>query len=835
MYGVNRHHPIRRCQFPPWKAALLPLYQFLVAKNREVHLEDDAATSELAREFRRTLMRIMITCDLDDERERLVDRFQARLSESPLPTLRVNEFGFIDFAAKLCSFLDAEHCHATPPFSFGDVVGALDGFLRPSDPVLLTPKRLKPATTSVSQQSAVLSAIPSAIHSAMLPPATPSSAATGRSIVKPTPLKFSTKDMSTAAETTHAALDPKLTAELKHSLWHTLDDSFFDTYFPAVSSEPQPPVFPAEPSEAEVVRWFRGYYDLCQMTMTATEKRGHRWAWNTSPTRALFHPESPKRKIDLFMASKRSARQSTTRGPAHWADVAVVGELKQQQGLNDISHDVIVQISNYVRETFGTQPGRRFVHAFSIINCKMRCWLFTRSGGVASRAFALDDPSGLSLFRRVFAGYLRMSRWDLGLANIDRKATVIGDKIFHLDPEPLWPARGIVTRGTTCWLAEPADELAAEDKPYVVKDSWRFSQRENEAIMLRDCQQAGVEGVVEYISHDISFEPETVHQIVGPAVLQAAMPLELQRTSKKRRNPEVSTSASKRIKSDTPSEAPLRRSSSRLRQKKTRTASMSQMASSLASSMPMSSPTPRKYSCPTSPITTSIPNRIHTRLVTSRGTRITECAPLTLLPAFRDAIRGHHSLLTRAHLLHRDISQNNIMATHPCAPRADGYAGFLIDLDHAQRLSCSASGAPERTGTYPFLSIEALEGGPEFLHTFYDDLQSFWFVFLYTCTPPEATAGWYLPAEDASGVKIALGLDDVRFDKLLGLFVDDDALRCAAREAREILWPHRRRIERARLKSVRESMYAGLVRAFDRALWMLAPEMALFREEWESE
>ncbi|KAA8894616.1 hypothetical protein FN846DRAFT_766552, partial [Sphaerosporella brunnea] len=50
---------------------------------------------------------------------------------------------------------------------------------------------------------------------------------------------------------------------------------------------------------------------------------------------------------------------------ARWEDVVVVGELKDQQKMGDLSPKMVIQISNYVRETFEPQPGRRFVHAFT--------------------------------------------------------------------------------------------------------------------------------------------------------------------------------------------------------------------------------------------------------------------------------------------------------------------------------------------------------------------------------------------------------------------------------------------------------------------------------------
>ena len=50
-----------------------------------------------------------------------------------------------------------------------------------------------------------------------------------------------------------------------------------------------------------------------------------------------------------------------------------------------------------------------------------------------------------------------------------------------------------------------------------------------------------------------------------------------------------------------------------------------------------------------------------------------------LLEALRDAIKAHQSLYTVGKILHRDISENNIIITDP--EKTGGFAGMLIDLD----------------------------------------------------------------------------------------------------------------------------------------------------------
>ena len=57
--------------------------------------------------------------------------------------------------------------------------------------------------------------------------------------------------------------------------------------------------------------------------------------------------------------------------------------------------------------------------------------------------------------------------------------------------------------------------------------------------------------------------------------------------------------------------------------------------------------------------------------------------------------------------------------------------GFLIDLDLAIRIKDQQpSGAPSRTGTKVFMAVGALMNEP---HTFMQDLESFFWVFLWIC------------------------------------------------------------------------------------------------------
>ncbi|CZR52492.1 uncharacterized protein PAC_02369 [Phialocephala subalpina] len=103
-------------------------------------------------------------------------------------------------------------------------------------------------------------------------------------------------------------------------------------------------------------------------------------------------------------------------------------------------------------------------------------------------------------------------------------------------------------------------------------------------------------------------------------------------------------------------------------------------------------------------------NRIYCCLVVSSAGR-----PLyayrsvrELLEALCDTIARHRSLLENGKILHRDVSENNIIITEPAAEGAP--KGRLIDLDLAKELDSVPSGASHRTGTMQFMAIEVLQG-----------------------------------------------------------------------------------------------------------------------------
>ncbi|TBU56638.1 hypothetical protein BD310DRAFT_604670 [Dichomitus squalens] len=118
--------------------------------------------------------------------------------------------------------------------------------------------------------------------------------------------------------------------------------------------------------------------------------------------------------------------------------------------------------------------------------------------------------------------------------------------------------------------------------------------------------------------------------------------------------------------------------------------------------------------------------------------------------AIRDGIRGHRVAMTRAGILHRDVSVNNILIVDDPAEQ-DQFTGFIHDFDYssmsrdfptANSASLSAVALSEllvgdddggelkeRTGTFHFMSTRLVAG--TLAHSPYHDLQSFYWVLLW--------------------------------------------------------------------------------------------------------
>jgi serine/threonine protein kinase len=143
---------------------------------------------------------------------------------------------------------------------------------------------------------------------------------------------------------------------------------------------------------------------------------------------------------------------------------------------------------------------------------------------------------------------------------------------------------------------------------------------------------------------------------------------------------------------------------------------------------------PSKRSCSTSPVkrqTITAPNRVHRRIVLRDfGKPIYKASSrASLLSAMKACIEGHESLRSKAGILQRDISTNNLMINED--EENPSWRAFLIDLDLAiKERREGTSGAKGKTGTRVFMAIGVLLGEQ---HSFMHDLESFFWVLFWLC------------------------------------------------------------------------------------------------------
>ena len=500
--------------------------------------------------------------------------------------------------------------------------------------------------------------------------------------------------------------------------------------------------FPDPPVQNKVYDW---WFSLQKRFFP--KERG---VYCTSTSKDLTGSEAQKRQVDLFVKPNDRGLSKVMHGPNdrdlskfthEWKDVEVIGELKES---NNDKKATLLQIGRYVRDVFSSQPTRRYVHAFSLCGNSMEAWVFDRSGPFGMAAFDIHDEP--ERFIRMIAGYVMMSDDELGLDTFTERdgtrqfITITEDATgkeerLRLDPSPIAYQRAIVCRGTACFRAMALD---SEYPQYVVKFSWTSDRRAPETELLRLARQRGVSGVAELFGHrqiasikemreGLTFAKPHVFRNATPSssFSQSKSPSLLIRSfsqiqglgnaegsGRKRKSVDAGTGSSKRSRSNS-----LRTEQSKQENEVTYAVEDTQTTSLFSENKNV------------------FDNRIFRCLVISpAGKSICDFQSIKqLLEALRDAIKAHRSLYTVGKILHRDISENNIIITDP--EKTGGFAGMLIDLDLAKEVGKGPSGARHRTGTMEFMAIEVLLG---YAHTYRHDLESFFYVLLWLC----ARRGW---------------------------------------------------------------------------------------------
>lgn len=415
-------------------------------------------------------------------------------------------------------------------------------------------------------------------------------------------------------------------------------------------------------------------------------------------------------------------------GIPDWTEIMMIGEIdgdnnprSYQQGLADLL--------SLAEQVFEAQPIRRFLHGIYIRGSVAEPWVFDRMGLYSGQSFDLSkDGPRLAI---LLAGYSLMTNEELGMDTFIHKdngqnfiwlSNSDSERLF-LETRPFVAPRQLIGKAVTCYKARSGD---SEPWKAVVKFCWKSEKEEMEQKILHLVKERKVWGVIQLLDEG---NIESIASMHRGLTLGVSRKLSMDKT----------ISDTGLIDSQTII------GHSELLQDKRSNPDESRMLS---------------YTI-TSP----------------HGRHIIEytCIKEFLL-ALRDAIKAHRSLYTTGHILHRDISINNIIITEAMTPEESH--GTLIDLDAALDMTAEKSSQKTITGTKPFMAIGLLDGEE---NAYRHDLESFFYVLLFSATidrkvglPPDTPLQrWVVGTWAELAVRKSHDLADPRFDEVLAGFQSD--------------------------------------------------------------
>ncbi|KAM5342897.1 hypothetical protein ACJ41O_013863 [Fusarium nematophilum] len=473
--------------------------------------------------------------------------------------------------------------------------------------------------------------------------------------------------------------------------------------------------WPAGAKESDVLTWFDGLIPKLEAFA------GDRISTPAARRKLLAQPKTPlvgstgKRSMDIgFVNSDITYDPDSADSRYRWSHILVAGELKSNPKADKASI-AWIDLATYAREVLAAKDTRRFVLGFTLCGSLMRVWEFDRLGGIASEQFDINKNDGGLQFVTTILGFLWMNEDGLGFDPTIIKSD--GERYIEIErdgqtqrliiDEVMKRAPCIAGRATTCWKAHRRED---PQTPLVIKDSWQYTDRDEEGILVQEATEKGVVNVARYYHHEtvrVRGADDDVRSNVrkGLDITKA--------TNYRPGRPMLPSSAS---------------ASSVSRKGRSSSAGVKRPSSETDAALP-----PSKRSCSASPTKASVealPNRVHRRVILrDYGKPIYKASSrVALLAALEGCIEGHESL-HNAGLLHRDISINNLMINED--DENPSRRAFLIDLDLAIKAQREgASGAKGKTGTRAFMAIGALLGEQ---HSFMHDLESFFWVLFWIC------------------------------------------------------------------------------------------------------
>ncbi|KAL2050081.1 hypothetical protein ABVK25_009691 [Lepraria finkii] len=445
-------------------------------------------------------------------------------------------------------------------------------------------------------------------------------------------------------------------------------------------------------------------------------------------------------------------------------------------------------------------------------------------------------------FIRALAGYAMMDDEELGLDtfteqdDIGRFITISKDATgkenrMQLEEGPLVKQRAVVCRGTTCF--------PSSDQANAVKFSWTSDKRPPEADHLRLAREKGVEGIAKLVGYQ---------RITSISELRSGLTFPYPHRFR-----DGTTSATKSFSQTQPSQSfgPIQNLSiSKTSSKRKRKRPGDERGSRKKSKLSQQYEAAQNSGEPAVSLYESDDGKYNNRVfgclaIAPAGRALSEFAQKQqpeksdlsvlsaikeLLTALRDAIKAHRSLYLKGNILHRDISENNIIITNP--KETGGFAGMLIDLDLAKVLGSRRSGARHQTGTMEFMAIEVLQGID---HSYRHDLESFFYVLLWIvarrawereffCLPVDRPKRnilkkWYTGSFDDIADAKEGNMHINKFEDILKEFPQAfDPVKPLCKTIRGILFPYKNGLLIGTPPGPPEKLYDPIIEAFDNAI-----------------
>ncbi|KAJ1765630.1 hypothetical protein LPJ74_006276 [Coemansia sp. RSA 1843] len=381
-------------------------------------------------------------------------------------------------------------------------------------------------------------------------------------------------------------------------------------------------------------------------------------------------------------------------GDVSYAKMFAIAEAKVSNSSSDV-RDAFAQLFRYTRNIYACQINRRFVWGLTICGSNVRACHFSNDAVFASLPMDLLTSSGLKQYVKLLV--------DWSLCDSDQRGY---DPDFYYDRErkgwfirfPHDDEKQVKTyllkrvieasdrlfgRHTRCFeveecLSNNTSGDSTSGPTAVLKDAWAYAEEDP-----KDDTRDEVE-FLQLISKNLS---ENTDDIIYPELLHGG------RVSFK------CTSTGDTIEDTTAS-----------------------MLGNLFEGRDISGNYPTSFRARKRLVTGPVGEPL--KMSRSFDELITVCA---------DAMRCHNAVLQSCDILHRDISDNNILVVR----MGDRVHGLLIDFDNAITLTEQRKTRPERTGTFPYMSINNLlnSTGPEAVpRTALDDWESLLYILCYYAT-----------------------------------------------------------------------------------------------------